>query len=83
MTVASVSKVWARSGAAPHVVGAQILRAVRDAVQRPAPASRGDLGLGASRLTERALARDRDHRVVARAQALEALEKGLGEGNGR
>src|SRR5258705_187123 len=57
----------------------QVLGSVGDAVERaPVPAGR-DLRLRASRLLDGAVACHRDHRVVARAETLEAIEEGLGQ----
>ena len=63
--------------------GQEILGAIGNAVEGSAVAPGRDLALRAPRLAERPLARDGDHRVVFRAEALEPIEAQLGQRHGR
>ena len=60
-----------------------VLEPDRNAVQRPAVAAARELRLERARLGERLLGRDRDVGVHARIQALDALEIGARELDGR
>ena len=57
----------------------QVLGAIRNAVERAEVAAGRKLPLGAPRLLHRALARERDDRIVAGAERLEPMEERLGE----
>src|SRR5262249_60113780 len=61
----------------------QILRAVRDAVQRPAVAPGAELLFRTTRLLQRAIARERDDGVELPADGVQALERVFRERNGR
>ena len=59
--------------------GEQVLRAVRDSVQRPAVLAAADLLLRGPRLAQRRGAHQGHDGVIAAAEPLQAIEAGAGE----